>query len=84
MLRACAFRPVGVIRRFERIGGGDWRDGLLMDPLAEEVPPAGQSWSTEAEGRGARVGRPRMTARSSSLASAPTRRATPSPQRKVR
>jgi aminoglycoside 6'-N-acetyltransferase len=28
------FRPVGVMRRYERDGEGSWRDGLLMDLLA--------------------------------------------------
>jgi len=32
------FRPVGVLRRYERAGAG-WRDGLLMDLLAEELDP---------------------------------------------
>jgi len=31
------FRPVGVMRKVERDGDGIWRDGLLMDILAEEV-----------------------------------------------
>jgi aminoglycoside 6'-N-acetyltransferase len=31
------FRPVGVMRRYERLPGGDWHDGLLMDLLAEEL-----------------------------------------------
>ena len=31
------FRPVGVMRRYERrIGSGEWRDGLLMELLAGE------------------------------------------------
>jgi aminoglycoside 6'-N-acetyltransferase len=30
------FRPVGVMRRYERIGG-EYRDGLLMDLLPEEL-----------------------------------------------
>ena len=30
------FRPVGVMRRYERGGDGTWHDGLLMDLLAEE------------------------------------------------
>jgi len=41
---AVGFRPVGVMRRYERDpDGGDWHDGLLMDLLAEELdpPPAG-------------------------------------------
>lgn len=31
------FRPVGVMRQYERDPGGGWRDGLLMDLLAEEL-----------------------------------------------
>jgi aminoglycoside 6'-N-acetyltransferase len=31
------FRPVGVMRRYERLPGGDWHDGLLMDLLADEL-----------------------------------------------
>lgn len=31
------FRPVGVMRRVERDPQGVWRDGLLMDILAEEL-----------------------------------------------
>jgi aminoglycoside 6'-N-acetyltransferase len=30
------FRPVGVMRRYERLPGGEWHDGLLMDLLADE------------------------------------------------
>ena len=30
------FRPVGVMRRYERTPGGGWRDALLMDLLADE------------------------------------------------
>ncbi len=30
------FRPVGVLRRYERVAGGEWRDALLMELLAEE------------------------------------------------
>ena len=33
---AVGFRPVGVMRRYERGADGTWRDGLLMDLLAEE------------------------------------------------
>jgi RimJ/RimL family protein N-acetyltransferase len=39
---AVGFRPVGVMRRYERDPlGEDWHDGLLMDLLAEELrrPP---------------------------------------------
>jgi aminoglycoside 6'-N-acetyltransferase len=31
------FRPVGVMRRYERAPDGNWRDGLLMDLLAEDL-----------------------------------------------
>ena len=34
---AVGFRPVGVLRRYERAPDGSWRDGLLMDLLAEEL-----------------------------------------------
>jgi aminoglycoside 6'-N-acetyltransferase len=30
------FRPVGVMRQYERMPGGDWHDGLLMDLLADD------------------------------------------------
>jgi aminoglycoside 6'-N-acetyltransferase len=31
------FRPVGVLRRYERDADGCWQDGLLMELLAEEI-----------------------------------------------
>jgi len=31
------FRRVGIMRRYERAPDGTWRDGLLMDLLAEEL-----------------------------------------------
>jgi len=31
------FRPVGVMRRYERGPDGSWHDGLLMDLLADEL-----------------------------------------------
>jgi aminoglycoside 6'-N-acetyltransferase len=31
------FRPVGLMRQYERLPGGDWHDGLLMDLLADEL-----------------------------------------------
>jgi aminoglycoside 6'-N-acetyltransferase len=31
------FRPVGVMRRYERGSDGTWHDGLLMDLLADEL-----------------------------------------------
>ena len=35
--RRVGFKPVGVLRRHERTRAGSWRDGLLMDLLAEEL-----------------------------------------------
>lgn len=32
------FRRVGILRKYELAGDGTWRDGLLMDLLAEELP----------------------------------------------
>lgn len=34
---AVGFKPVGVLRACERAPDGGWRDGLLMDLLAEEL-----------------------------------------------
>jgi len=34
---AVGFKPVGVMRRYERGRDGTWRDGLLMDLLADEL-----------------------------------------------
>lgn len=34
--RKVGFKPVGVMRRYERGPDGTWHDGLLMDLLAEE------------------------------------------------
>jgi aminoglycoside 6'-N-acetyltransferase len=31
------FRPVGIMRQYERVPGGEWHDGLLMDLLADEL-----------------------------------------------
>src|SRR4051812_6011504 len=31
------FRPVGILRRYERSADGSWHDGLLMDLLAGEL-----------------------------------------------
>jgi aminoglycoside 6'-N-acetyltransferase len=31
------FKPVGVMRRYQRDSSGDWQDGLLMDLLADEL-----------------------------------------------
>jgi aminoglycoside 6'-N-acetyltransferase len=36
---ALGFKPVGVMRRYERGPDGSWHDGLLMDLLAEELAP---------------------------------------------
>lgn len=39
---AVGFRPVGVLRRYERdVDGTGWHDGLLMDLLAEELDQPG-------------------------------------------
>lgn len=35
--RKVGFRPVGVMRRYERGPAGEWHDGLLMDLLADEL-----------------------------------------------
>jgi aminoglycoside 6'-N-acetyltransferase len=35
--RKVGFKPVGVMRRYERDASGEWRDGLLMDLLADEL-----------------------------------------------
>ena len=37
--RSVGFRPVGIMRKYERGPSGEWHDGLLMDLLAEEVLP---------------------------------------------
>lgn len=34
---AVGFKPVGVLRAYERAPDGSWRDGLLMDLLAGEL-----------------------------------------------
>lgn len=34
------FRPVGIMRSYERGPDGTWHDGLLMDLLAEEITEA--------------------------------------------
>ncbi|MES1239578.1 MAG: GNAT family protein, partial [Chloroflexota bacterium] len=33
------FKPVGIMRRYERGKDGTYHDGLLMDLLAEDLPP---------------------------------------------
>jgi aminoglycoside 6'-N-acetyltransferase len=38
-IRSCqraGFRPVGIMRRYERSSDGGWHDGLLMDLLSDE------------------------------------------------
>lgn len=35
--RRVGFRPVGIMRRYERAPDGGWRDGLLMELLAEQL-----------------------------------------------
>jgi len=39
---AVGFRPVGVMRQYERATDGTWHDGLLMDLLAAELVRPGQ------------------------------------------
>jgi aminoglycoside 6'-N-acetyltransferase len=34
---AVGFRPVGIVRQYERGPDGKWHDGLLMDLLADEL-----------------------------------------------
>ncbi len=34
------FKPVGIMRRYERSPDGSWHDGLLMDLLADEFIPS--------------------------------------------
>jgi aminoglycoside 6'-N-acetyltransferase len=36
---AVGFKPVGVMRAYERLGENAYRDGLLMDLLASELTP---------------------------------------------
>jgi aminoglycoside 6'-N-acetyltransferase len=35
--RKAGFRPVGVLRQYQRDSSGVWKDGLLMDLLADEL-----------------------------------------------
>ncbi|WP_424565457.1 GNAT family N-acetyltransferase [Tamaricihabitans halophyticus] len=37
------FRPVGLLRQYERAPEGHWRDGLLLDLLATELRPVARS-----------------------------------------
>jgi aminoglycoside 6'-N-acetyltransferase len=37
---AVGFRPVGIMRRYERGSDGSWHDGLLMELLADEFEPS--------------------------------------------
>ncbi len=39
------FRPVGIMRSYERGADGSWHDNLLMDLLADELPGPGRSTS---------------------------------------
>lgn len=39
--RRVGFRPVGIMRAYERGRDGTWHDGLLMDLLAEDLDPPG-------------------------------------------
>ncbi|MGH9271376.1 MAG: GNAT family N-acetyltransferase [Ilumatobacteraceae bacterium] len=38
---AAGFRPVGLMRQYERGTDGTWHDGLLMELLAEDLAPPG-------------------------------------------
>jgi aminoglycoside 6'-N-acetyltransferase len=40
---AVGFRPVGVLRSYERAPDGTWRDGLLMDLLVDELVDPGST-----------------------------------------
>jgi len=35
--RSVGFRPIGTLRRYERTSDGQWRDGLFMDLLTDEL-----------------------------------------------
>ncbi|HKV87391.1 MAG TPA: GNAT family protein [Candidatus Dormibacteraeota bacterium] len=35
--RSVGFKPVGIMRKYERGPSGEWHDGLLMDLLAEDL-----------------------------------------------
>jgi aminoglycoside 6'-N-acetyltransferase len=39
------FRPVGIMRQYERGPDGTWHDGLLMDLLPEDLAEAGRATS---------------------------------------
>jgi aminoglycoside 6'-N-acetyltransferase len=43
------FKPVGIMRRYERSADGVWHDGLLMDLLAEEFTPNQPTDSTNCQ-----------------------------------
>ena len=40
LYRRFGFRPVGVLRAYERGADGTWHDGLLMDLLVSDLAPA--------------------------------------------
>jgi aminoglycoside 6'-N-acetyltransferase len=44
---AVGFRPVGVMRKYERSADGEWRDALLMDLLAEEFDSSPSATSSK-------------------------------------
>ena len=41
--RSVGFRPVGVMRRYERGPDGSWHDGLLLDLVPEDLAGAGEA-----------------------------------------
>jgi aminoglycoside 6'-N-acetyltransferase len=45
------FKPVGIMRRYERGADGIWHDGLLMDLLAEEFVPNRTAGTTDCQDR---------------------------------
>ncbi len=48
--RKVGFKPVGVMRRYERGPDGTWRDSLLMDMLAGELAPPDAIFRADALG----------------------------------
>lgn len=53
--RRVGFRPVGLLRRYERAADGSWRDGLLMELVVDELAPSITATPTEALDVGAMI-----------------------------
>jgi aminoglycoside 6'-N-acetyltransferase len=51
------FRPVGLMRQYERGPDGSWHDGLLLDMLAGELKPGGGRPGSESASAPERPGR---------------------------